>query len=310
MKILTRAATIVAVGISLCLTLSLMGQQPRKVDDAALKSAGKTGDEWLSYGLTPGETRYSPLKQINATQCEHGWDWRGPTRFPAAGGGNQEATPLVWNGTIYSVTNWSIVYAAGRTHRLRRSGAGIRKSIRKTVRSKVCCGIVNRGLAIYDGKIIAPVIDGRLEALDAQTGKPLWESRVAYTQDNYTLTMAPRIAEGKGDHRRGGRGVSGTGILSPASTRDRDSQAWKFYTVPGDPSKPSRMRPCARPPQPGMPTRWNSTAAVERVGSHRVRSRREPDLLRYRQRRSVGRGCARRAGQGQFVCRSDAGRRR
>ena len=67
MKILTRAAAIVAVGISLCLTLSLMGQQPRKVDDAALKSAGKTGDEWLTYGLTPGETRYSPLKQINAT---------------------------------------------------------------------------------------------------------------------------------------------------------------------------------------------------------------------------------------------------
>ena len=67
MKILTRAAAIAAVGISLFFTLSLMGQQPRKVDDAALKSAGKSGDEWLTYGLTPGETRYSPLKQIDTT---------------------------------------------------------------------------------------------------------------------------------------------------------------------------------------------------------------------------------------------------
>src|SRR3954471_20333495 len=69
MKIPTRAAAVTAAGISLCLTLSLKGQQPRKVDDAALKSAGKSGDEWLSYGLTPGETRYSPLKQIDATKC-------------------------------------------------------------------------------------------------------------------------------------------------------------------------------------------------------------------------------------------------
>ena len=56
---------------------------------------------------------------------------------------------------------------------------------------------MNRGLAIYQGKIIAPVIDGRLEALDAETGKPVWEARVSYPQDNYTITMAPRIAKGK-----------------------------------------------------------------------------------------------------------------
>src|SRR5205823_1785057 len=65
------------------------------------------------------------------------------------------------------------------------------------VRPKICCGIVNRGIAIYQGKIIAPVIDGRLEALDAETGKPVWEARVAFPQDNYTITMAPRIAKGK-----------------------------------------------------------------------------------------------------------------
>src|SRR5450432_3688660 len=92
MKILTRAAAIVAVGISFFLTLSLTGQQPRKVDDAALKSAGKSGDEWLSYGLTPGETRYSPLKQIDATNGGRVGLARS-YEISFGGGGNQEATP-------------------------------------------------------------------------------------------------------------------------------------------------------------------------------------------------------------------------
>ena len=65
------------------------------------------------------------------------------------------------------------------------------------VRPKICCGIVNRGLAIYNGMIFAPVIDGRLEALNALTGKVIWESRVAYPQDYYSITMAPRVANGK-----------------------------------------------------------------------------------------------------------------
>jgi quinohemoprotein ethanol dehydrogenase len=85
------------------------GQQLRRVDDAALRNAGEIGEEWLSYGLTPGETRYSPLKQIDATNVSRlglGWSFEiGP------GGGNQEGTPLMSNGTLYNITNWSIAYA-------------------------------------------------------------------------------------------------------------------------------------------------------------------------------------------------------
>ena len=77
----------------------------------------------------------------------------------------------------------------------------------------MCCGIVNRGIAIYEGNIIAPVIDGRLVALNGETGKPVWEARVAYSQDNYTLTMAPRIAKGQSDYRRRRRGISGARVL-------------------------------------------------------------------------------------------------
>src|SRR5437870_1547686 len=80
------------------------GQQNRRVDDAALRNAGKTGEEWLTYGLTPGETRYSPLKQIDTSNVSRlGLAWSleiGP------GGGGQEGTPLFWNGTIYGITTW------------------------------------------------------------------------------------------------------------------------------------------------------------------------------------------------------------
>src|SRR5437899_9136558 len=102
-SIILRAATLCGLAGAVWIAA---GQQSRKVDDAALRNAGKTGEEWLTYGLNPSETRYSPLNQINASNVSRlGLAWSydvGP------GGGTQESTPLVWNGTIYSITNWSI----------------------------------------------------------------------------------------------------------------------------------------------------------------------------------------------------------
>jgi quinohemoprotein ethanol dehydrogenase len=191
-------------------------------------------DEWLSYGLTPGETRYSPLKQIDATNVRRlglAWSYEvGP------GGGNQEATPLMSNATLYNITNWSIVYALdARTGKEKwRWDPEVNRT---AVQPKVCCGIVNRGLAIYEGAIIAPIIDGRLVALNAETGKPVWEARVAYTQDNYSLTMAPRIAKGNVII-----GVAGGEFPTRGFFEAHDARTgrfvWRFYTVPGDPSKP------------------------------------------------------------------------
>ena len=66
-------------------------------------------EEWTSYGLTPGETRYSPLNQINASNVARlGLNWSFDV---GKGGGNQEATPLYANSTLYSITNWSVVFA-------------------------------------------------------------------------------------------------------------------------------------------------------------------------------------------------------
>lgn len=211
-----------------------LSQQSRKVDDAALRTAAKTGEEWLTYGLTPGETRFSALSQINTSNVSRlGLAW---SYDVGAGGGTQESTPLVWNGAIYSITNWSIVFAVdARTGKEKwRWDPEVNRT---TVQPKICCGIVNRGLAIYDGKIFAPIIDGRLEALDAETGKPVWETRVAYAQDNYTLTMAPRIARGKILIGVSGAEYPVRGFLA-AYDPGTGRQAWKFYTVPGDFSKP------------------------------------------------------------------------
>ena len=144
------------------------------------------------------------------------------------------------------------------------------------VRPEICCGVVNRGIAIYNGMVFAPVIDGRLQALDAETGKVVWEARVAYPQDHYTITMAPRIAKGKViiGVSGGDRTTRGFFDAYDATTGHR---AWRFYTVPGDPSKPfenAAMRKAA--------ATWDgeknggSTAAAARCGTA-WRTTRRPD---------------------------------
>jgi quinohemoprotein ethanol dehydrogenase len=213
-------------------------QTPRPIDDAVLKSTGTATDpypgSWLSYGKTQNETRYSPLKQLDTSNVGRlGLAW---TYVIGAGGGNQEGTPLMWNNTVYGITTWSVVYAVDA-----RSGKEIWRwdpeINQSTNRQRICCGIVNRGIALYNGTIIAPTLDGRLTALDALTGKPVWETRVAYWSDDYTITMAPRIAGGKVivGLSGGDRPTRGQFAAFDAKT---GRFAWRFYTVPGDPSQP------------------------------------------------------------------------
>jgi len=215
--------------------MGISSAQVRRIDDVALRNAAKTATDgdWLSYGLTPGETRFSPLKQIDATNVKRlGLVW---SYEVGDGGGDQEATPLVWNNTILGVTNWSIVFAVDA-----RTGQQKWKwdpeVNRKSTGDKMCCGIVNRGLALYNGKIYVPVNDGRLQALDAETGKPVWEARVSYTQNEQTLTIAPRIAKGKVIVGAAGGDRPTRGFFA-AYDAETGHEAWKFYTVPGDPSK-------------------------------------------------------------------------
>src|SRR5262245_6323501 len=91
-----------------------VAQQPRKIDDAALQNAARLGEEWITYNLGWSEQRYSPLNQINASNVNRlglAWTYDIPAPSNAPAQRRQEGTPLVYNGVLYSISDWSIVYA-------------------------------------------------------------------------------------------------------------------------------------------------------------------------------------------------------
>lgn len=230
-------AVLAASGLALAWIAT--AQQPKEAGDVAHQAAGKDGKEWITYNGNWFEQRYSPLNQINADNIGRlGLAWS--ANIPAAPGNpqnRQEGTSLVFNGVLYNITPWSVVYALdARTGReMWRSDPEVNQQVWQ---GRICCGVVNRGIAMWQGKIIAPVVDGRLRALDMATGKVEWETRVSNANMPYTITMAPRVI-------KGGRiivGVSGGeyGVRGFFDCYDADNgkQLWRFYTVPGDPSKP------------------------------------------------------------------------
>jgi PQQ-dependent dehydrogenase (methanol/ethanol family) len=211
-----------------------IGQSPKRIDDNALRDAAKSTEDWISYNRDWSETRFSPLDQINATNvAKLGMAWS--FDIPNVGAGTrQEATHLVANGVLYSITPWSVVYAVDA-----RTGKELWHTDPEANRaSSICCGTVNRGIALYEGKVIAPVVDGRIRALDMQTGKLVWETRVTPTNYPYTITMAPRVIKGGRVIIGASGGEYAVRGLFAAYDANTGKELWKFYTVPGDPSKP------------------------------------------------------------------------
>jgi quinohemoprotein ethanol dehydrogenase len=102
---------------------------------------------------------------------------------------------------------------------------------------KACCDVVNRGVAAYKGKIYLGALDGRLIALDAKTGIPVWEKVTVDQSKPYTITMAPRVIKGRVIIGNGGAELGVRGYVS-AYDAESGELVWRFYTVPGDPSKP------------------------------------------------------------------------
>ena len=219
------------LGILLFVVTVIEAQQgaPR-VDANALRNAGTAKDtlagSWLTYGLTQGETRYSPLEQINAGNVGRlGLAW---TYAAGAGGGNQEATPLVWNNTLYGITNWSVVFAVdARTGKeLWRWDPEVNQA---AVRPKICCGVVNRGIAIYEGMIFAPV--DRRAAVGAQRA----DRQVGVGSARRVSAGSVHVDDGaahrerEGDHRRGGRRQSDARVLRRVRRGDGGSGVALLY---------------------------------------------------------------------------------
>src|SRR5215470_18321050 len=87
-----------------------LAQQPKRIDDTALKNAAKDGDEWVTYGRDYAETHFSPLKQIDLTNVKRlGLAWSLDTESPA--NARVEATPLFSNGVLYGSLGWNVLFA-------------------------------------------------------------------------------------------------------------------------------------------------------------------------------------------------------
>jgi quinohemoprotein ethanol dehydrogenase len=206
-------------------------ESPANVDARRMADPAATAANWMTYGGTYSEQRFSPLKQIdkgNVSRLGLAWFADYDTNL------QQDGTPLEIDGVIYVSTAWSKVYAFDA-----RTGKTLWQYDPKTpgqwVRN-LCCGIANRGIAAWNGRIYLGTLDGRLVAIDARTGKPAWERLTIDPKQRYSITSAPRVAKGRVlvGLAGGEYGVRGYISAYDAETGKLD---WRFYTVPGDPSK-------------------------------------------------------------------------
>ena len=196
--------------------------------DTARIVAAEPGN-WLSTGRTYDEQRHSPLDQINReTVGELGlaWYWDTGTKR------GLEATPIVVDGVMFTTGTWSVVWAHDA-----KTGELLWEYDPQVPRAwgrYACCDVVNRGVAAWKGKIYVGTLDGRLVALDAGTGEPLWDKSTVPPERAYTITGAPRILNDTVIIGNGGAeyGVRGYITAYDAATGD---QRWRFYTVPGNP---------------------------------------------------------------------------
>lgn len=201
-------------------------------DDAVLADESSHPGEWLTHGLNYAEDRYSLLNEINRSNISSlGLAW--VTEFDSKRG--LEATPLIADGVMYMTGVWSIVYAIdARTGKILWEH---NPKVPPAQAERLCCDVVNRGVALYKGKIFSGTLDGRLIALDASTGKLVWETMTVNPSLPYSITGAPRLVDGKIIIGNGGAEFGVRGYVS-AYDPDNGKQVWRFYTVPGDPSKP------------------------------------------------------------------------
>ena len=200
------------------------------VDDARLRAADADHANWLTHGRTYAEQRYSPLDEINdGNVADLELQWTFPTGLTRG----HEATPIVVDGVLYFTGSWSVVFAVDA-----RTGKQLWKydpAVPKETGKKGCCDVVNRGVAFYQGRVFSAAFDGRLFALDAKTGKVIWEVVTVDQTKPYTITGAPRIVKGKVLIGNGGGELGVRGYFSAYDPAD-GKLVWRTYTVPGNPA--------------------------------------------------------------------------
>lgn len=195
-----------------------------------IANAASNNAEWLSYGRTYAEDRFSPLEQINRESVQElGVAWS----FELDTDRGQEATPLVIDGTIYFTSAWSKAFAVDARTGEEKWRYDPRVPGRYGVNA--CCDVVNRGMAAWGDKVYFGTIDGRLIALDRETGQVAWDVESADPELRYTITGAPRVIDGRVIIGNGGAELGVRGYVS-AYDAETGEMLWRFYTVPGNPA--------------------------------------------------------------------------
>jgi len=203
-----------------------------------LAKATREPGQWMTYGGTYSEQRFSPLKEISASNVSTlGLQWFADYETNQ----DQHGSPLYIDGVIYVSTSRDVVYAYDA-----KNGQPLWKynPMIHGERIRYNVGLVNRGIAAWDGKIFVGTLDARLVAIDAKTGKEVWSTDTAPASlglgedmtKHYSITMAPRVAKGKVFIGASGGefGVRGWIAAFDAGT---GKEVWRFWTVPGDPAK-------------------------------------------------------------------------
>ena len=189
-----------------------------------------SGDEWPGYGRTDGQQHYSPLAQISAKSVRRlGLAWSLDLPF-----GNTATEPVAVNGVLYFATGLSVVRAvdavSGRQLWQYDPGVGARAG----ANLRAAWGV--RGLGFWHGKVFVGTADGRLIAISAATGQPVWTRQTYDPADPATISAAPRIFGGRVIIGFGGT----TGVMRgyvTAYDAETGKQLWRFFTVPGDPAR-------------------------------------------------------------------------
>jgi quinohemoprotein ethanol dehydrogenase len=221
----------IILGAAVLLAVQAQAASPAKVDMKRLLDADREAGQWMSHSRTFDEQYFSPLKQVNDQNVDKlglAWFVDLPTNQ------NVESSPLMIDGVVYLTLPWSKVVALDA-----RTGKQLWLHDPKVAGAwniNLCCGVDNRGAAAWNGKIIYGTLDGRLLALDAKTGKPVWSIKSTPDERRYSITGAPRIANGKVFIGSAGGEFDARGYID-AYDAETGKLLWRFWTIPGDPAK-------------------------------------------------------------------------
>lgn len=223
----------VCVLAGLALNLAACGEKPAHPDDP---TAVIDPENWTGFGRTSGEQHYSPLDQIDADSVDDlslAWHFDLEPGYSAS-------SPIAADGKLFITTGHSHIRAfdAPTGKLLWEYDGGTRERAKN--RLQISWG--NKGIAWHDGKILLGTTDGLVTALDANTGQQIWQTRDFPENDIRNMNGAPRVFGDKVVVGHGGADVSPLRGFVTAYDVNTGERAWRFYTVPGDPSKEPENR--------------------------------------------------------------------